>query len=101
MDRELEGFAAEALQREAAPMIEALVQQAEVVRKRNLDWALSQAPLESAKERKLLEDLSIRIVRGMLKAPIMALKTELRAPVERAVLMRLFGVEVPERVVKP
>ncbi len=91
---EVEAFHRESLEREAAPYIEALVKMADEVRQRNLDWALAQTHPESAKERKLLEDLSIRLVRGILQAPIQALKSDLREPVERGVLARLFAVEV-------
>jgi glutamyl-tRNA reductase len=93
---EVERFAAESLERECAPYIEALVRMAEGVRQANLAWALAQVGSENQKERKLLEDLSIRMVRGMLQAPIRAMKHELRGPVERAVLVRLFGIEAAD-----
>ncbi len=95
LDEELEALERDLFEREAAPYIKALTDFAEEIRSQNLEWALTQNPSASAKDRKLLEDLSIRIVRGMLEAPIQALKSELREPVERAVLARLFAVEAP------
>ena len=96
LEEELDSMETDLIEREAAPYIRALTELAEEVRKRNLDWALSQNPAAGAKERKLLEDLSIRIVRGILEGPIRSLKSELREPVERAVLARLFAVEAPQ-----
>ena len=90
---EVAEFERESLEREASPYIGALSQAAEGVRKKNLDWAFAQFPSAGAKERKLLEDLSIRIVRGMLESPIQALKNDLREPEERAVVARLFAPE--------
>ena len=94
LQAECADFQRECLEREAAPLIKKLVEYAEEVRSRNLTWALSQARVASPAETKLLEDLSIRLVRGMLEAPISALKKELRDPVERAVVARLF---MPQR----
>lgn len=91
VDAEVAAYEQEAIEREAAPYIKALSEAAESVRTKNLEWALGQDPDATDQQRKVLEDLSIRIVRGMLSGPIQALKTELRAPVERAVLARLFS----------
>jgi glutamyl-tRNA reductase len=87
-------YARDCSEREAAPCIEALVQQSERVRRQNLEWALTQIPVENTRERKLLEDLSIRIARGMISDPINNLKTDFQEPEERAVLSRFFRAEV-------
>jgi len=83
-------FRQESMEREASPQIKELAEYAEQVRIRNLAWATAQLKNPSPAELKLLEDLSIRLVRGMLEAPINALKKELRDPAERAVVARLF-----------
>ncbi len=93
-DEEVEIYAAECAEREAAPCIQALVNQSEEIRRKNLEWALAQVPEATAKERKLLEDLSIRIARGMISKPIKNLKSDFREPSERAVLARFFEAEV-------
>jgi glutamyl-tRNA reductase len=91
LDEELAKFEQEIIEREAAPYIGALAKTAEKIRKKNLAWALAQSPEVGEKERKLLEDLSIRIVRGMMETPIQALKSDLREPAERAIVARLFA----------
>jgi glutamyl-tRNA reductase len=90
---ELKNYAHELTEREVAPCIEALVSHSERVRKQNLEWALDQIPVENYRERKLLEDLSIRIARGMVQKPIQNLKSNFRDPEERAVLARFLEAE--------
>jgi glutamyl-tRNA reductase len=92
-EKEVEIYATECAEREAAPCIQAIVTQSEEVRRQNLEWALSQVPNATEKERKLLEDLSIRIARGIIGKPIKNLKTNFREPSERAVLARFFEAE--------
>ena len=93
VEQEWDQFEQEILEREAAPHIKKLAEYAEEVRSRNLAWARSQMKDPSPAELKLLEDLSIRLVRGMLEGPINVLKKELRDPVERAVVARLFDAQ--------
>jgi glutamyl-tRNA reductase len=93
VEEELEKYEQACQERGAAPVIQALVELGEQVRAANLEWALSRLDGLSEKERKVVEDLSIRIVRGMLQAPIQGLKTELVEPSEREIAARLFGVE--------
>jgi glutamyl-tRNA reductase len=93
LEDELDALEAYLVEREAAPYIRTISQYAEGVRSRNLRWALDQNPSSTQKERKLLEDLSIRIVRGMLEGPIKALKNEQWKPEDRSVVSRVFADE--------
>jgi glutamyl-tRNA reductase len=97
IDQELEDYERDCREREAAPYIEAIAERAEQIRSRNLERAVSQAGDLEPEERKRMEDLSIRIVRGLLETPIQALKTHLRAPHEREVVARLFGSDPVEQ----
>src|ERR1051325_8499787 len=79
--------------RTAAPTIKALVSQAEQIRVQNLQWALEKLPELSEKERKVVEDLSNKIIKGLLQAPIQGLKHELAAADPGEISSKLLGVE--------
>lgn len=83
-------FVAECQERDVAPAIEALVRLGEQVRNENLNWALVDLAGLTAHERKTVEDMSRRIVRGMLQGQIAAMKSQSLSSQERACLASVF-----------
>jgi len=77
-------------EREAGAAIAAIAQRCEEVRQTNLAWALAQLDELSPEQRKVIEDLSIRMSRGLMENPIRALKSPESGPLERALVRRLF-----------
>jgi glutamyl-tRNA reductase len=94
IQQEIDSILAEGMQREAAPIIQALVQRGEEVRSNNLEWALDRLDDLDPKQLKVVEDLSIRIIRGMLEAPIQQLKESADKPEFRDAIGHLFGVNI-------
>ncbi|MFI5386739.1 MAG: glutamyl-tRNA reductase [Fimbriimonadales bacterium] len=95
LDEELSRIRADLTIRTASPTIKALVNQAEQIRRQNLEWALERLTGLTEKERKIVEDLSSKIVKGMLQAPIEGLKHELTAAEHREIVSKLFRLEEP------
>ncbi len=95
LDEELLRLRSDFTQRTASPTIKALVNQAEQIRRQNLDWALERLTGLNDKERKVVEDLSCKIIKGLLQAPIQGLKNELTAAEHREIISRLFRLEEP------
>lgn len=93
LDKEIGRLREDLTIRTAAPTIKALVNQAEQIRQLNIDWALERLPDLTAKERKVVEDLSNRIIKGLLQAPIQGLKHELAAAEHREIVSKLFKLE--------
>lgn len=93
LDQELERLRKDLQERAASPTIKALVNQTEAIRQRNLDWAMERLPELGEKERKVVEDLTMRIVKGLLQAPIQGLKKDLTGSEHRLVVSKLFGLE--------
>lgn len=79
--------------RTAAPTIKALVDHADSIRRANLAWAMDRLTGLNEKERKVVEDLSAKIVKGLLQAPIQGLKSDLTANEHREIVSKLFKLE--------
>lgn len=93
LDEEVRRLRGDLTVRTAAPTIKALVNQAENIRRQNLDWAMERLTGLNEKERKVVEDLSNRIIKGLLQAPIQGLKHELAAAEHREIVSKLFQLE--------
>ncbi|HWA84142.1 MAG TPA: glutamyl-tRNA reductase [Fimbriimonadaceae bacterium] len=93
LDEEILRLRTDLTVRSAAPTIKALVNSAEAIRRQNMDWAMERLTDLTAKERKIVEDLSNRIVKGLLQAPIQGLKHELTAAEHREIVSKLFRLE--------
>lgn len=93
LDEEILRMRTDLTVRSASPTIKALVNSAEQIRRQNLDWAMERLPELTAKERKIVEDLSNRIIKGLLQAPIQGLKHELTAAEHREIVSKLFRLE--------
>lgn len=93
LDEEIQRLRADLTMRTAAPTIKALVNQAELIRRQNLDWAMERLTGLTDKERKVVEDLSNKIIKGLLQAPIQGLKHELAAAEHREIVSKLFRLE--------
>ena len=93
LEAELTRLNTDLVSRSASPTIKALVDQAEGIRSQNLDWAMSRLDDLDPRQRKVVEDLSIRIIKGLLQAPIEGLKGELATRDHRQVITRLFQLE--------
>jgi glutamyl-tRNA reductase len=93
LDEELVRLRADLSMRSASPTIKALVSQAEQIRRQNLDWAMERLTGLTDKERKIVEDLSNKIIKGLLQAPIQGLKHELAAAEHREIVTKLFRLE--------
>lgn len=77
-------------EREAANAIHALVRRCEEVREQNLAWAIERLGELDTRQRKVVEDLTLRMMRGLLESPIRSLKDSSFGPDERDVVLRLF-----------
>jgi len=95
LEGELQRLRSDLTMRTASPTIRALVNQAELIRRQNLDWAMEQLTGLTDKERKVVEDLSSKIIKGLLQAPIQGLKHELVAAEHREIVSKLFRLEDP------
>ncbi len=76
--------------REASGAIKALVRRCEEVRSQNLAWAIEKLGDLDDRQRKVVEDLTLRMVRGLLESPIRSLKDASFGAEERDVVVRLF-----------
>jgi glutamyl-tRNA reductase len=76
--------------REAAGAIKALVQRCEEVREQNLAWAFERLGAVDPQQKKVIEDLTLRMMRGLLESPIRSLKDSSFGADEREVVLRLF-----------
>lgn len=86
VQHELQNFLAECGEREVAPAIQSLVQLGDRVRQENLGWALANLDGLSQAQQKVVEDLALRIVRGVLQGPISVLKSPSLPPGQRDAL---------------
>lgn len=90
--RRLEGLVAETGRdycqwlrtRDAAPAIHAMAETAEARRRDELEWLLRRLPDLPAEERELIEQMSHRLVAGILHRPIAALNADSSGTLERA-----------------
>ncbi len=96
IDVEVEEFSRECSERDVAPAITALVSLGEHVRKENLRWAMSQLEELNAHEKKVVEDLAFRLMRGMLQGQIAAMKSDSLSLQEKACLASVFKDLCPE-----
>ena len=93
LDEELQRLRTDLTMRTASPTIKALVNQAEMIRRQNLDWAMERLTGLTDQERKVVEDLSSKIIKGLLQAPIHGLKHDLTATEHREIVAKLFRLE--------
>lgn len=77
--------------REAVPAIRAMTETAEQLRRRELDWLLRRLSDLPEEERSLIEQMSHRLVAGILHAPLTALNSDTDGELERAA-RELFGL---------
>jgi glutamyl-tRNA reductase len=77
-------------EREAAPTIQALVERCQAIRDQNLAWAIDKLGDLDPKHKKIVEDLTLRMVRGLLESPIRSLKGSEIGPEGRELLLKLF-----------
>jgi glutamyl-tRNA reductase len=77
--------------RDAVPAIQAMAASAEDHRRTELDWLLRRLPDLSPDERAVVEQMSHRIVGGILHAPLAALNSDPSGDLERAA-RELFGL---------
>ena len=77
--------------RAAVPAIQAMADTAEGHRREELDWLLRRLPDLPAEDRELIEQMTHRLVGGILHAPLAALNTDTSGDLERAA-RDLFGL---------
>jgi glutamyl-tRNA reductase len=70
--------------REAVPAIQAMADSAEERRREELDWLLHRLPDLTDDDRRLVEQMSHRLVAGILHAPLAALNADTSGELERA-----------------
>ncbi len=92
LEGELERFETGCEERESAGTIQVLSRWAGAVRDQNLAWALDKLEHLPEAERKVVQDLALRMVRGFLQAPIRELKAARLNREERDAVERLFGL---------
>lgn len=85
------GFCRWLRSRDAVPAITAVAEAAEVQRRSELEWLLHRLPDLSEEERRLIEQMSNRLVAGILHAPRTALNADSSGTLCRAA-RELFGV---------
>jgi glutamyl-tRNA reductase len=96
IESELTEFTRACDERDVAPAITGLSNLAEHVRQENLGWAMANLDGLSPEQIKVVEDLSLRMMRGMLQAQIVAMKSESLTLEERACLSSVFRGIGPE-----
>ena len=96
IDFEVGEFVKECSERDVAPAITALVSLGEHVRRENLQWALSELDSLQPEQRKVVEDLAFRMMRGMLQGQIAAMKSDSLSLQEKACLASVFRDMCPE-----
>jgi glutamyl-tRNA reductase len=89
---ELVAFAENCSTREASGPIQALQQHAESVRLANLSHLSSKMVLLTPEAIAVVEELSIRMAKGLVQKPIEKLRDPLLEPVHRALIVEAFGV---------
>jgi glutamyl-tRNA reductase len=77
--------------REAVPAIQAMAETAEGHRREEVDWLLRRLSDLPAEDRQLIEQMSHRLVAGILHAPLAALNADTSGDLERAA-RDLFGL---------
>jgi glutamyl-tRNA reductase len=90
LEGELERLIVSLTEREAATTIKKLSDYGEEVRQRTLDLALAQLPGLEPKEKRIVENLTRRIVQGLLVVPFEELKKGEFSPEERRAIERAF-----------
>ena len=66
------------------PAIQAMADSAEERRREELDWVLRRLPDLTDDDRRLIEQMSHRLVAGILHAPLAALNADASGELERA-----------------
>jgi glutamyl-tRNA reductase len=82
--------------RAAGPTIKALIERAESVRQENISREIERKPDLSEREKALLDEMSRRLVKGLLQTPIQHLSDDMVPKEHRDVIARLFGLDAPE-----
>jgi glutamyl-tRNA reductase len=96
IDAEVAEFVRACSERDVAPAITALVSLGEHVRRANLNWAMSELGDVAPEQRKVVEDLAFRMMRGMLQGQIAAMKSDSLSLQEKACLASVFRDICPE-----
>jgi glutamyl-tRNA reductase len=91
--QELVKFRSTILKRSAGSTISALIHRAELIRKQNVAWAVERQPGLDHSDLKLIEEVTKRIVKGLLEAPLEALNGELAHESQRKVIAKLFHLD--------
>lgn len=91
-------FARECCDRDVAPAIRAMMCLGEEVKREQLAWALASLPNLSPEERKIVQDLAYRIVRGVLQPTIAAMKDAHHTGKERMMVAAVLGQVGPKAV---
>lgn len=92
LEEELVRFEETQAKRRAAPTIRALIEQGEVVKRRNVEWARERLGNLDEREIKVVEEMARRMMIGLLQSPIDRLSGELSAQEHRDIAERLFGI---------
>ncbi|GIV18875.1 MAG: glutamyl-tRNA reductase [Armatimonadota bacterium] len=85
--------------RGAAPLITALQERAEQVRQQQLEWALPKLGNLNEHQRRVIEQLTVRIAKQLLHRPIAELRNLLNEEDVLPIFARLFGLQYPEQPV--
>lgn len=93
VEQEVAGLREAFMERQASATIESIMRYAEDVKAQNLTWALDRLGDLDDKQKKVVEDLALRMVRGFVESPIKALKTGKIRPSDRQAVEKLFRNE--------
>lgn len=91
IDAELKAFVEMCRVRDASNAIRELQETAETVRRENLDYLEDKINALPAEARSVLDELSMRIARGLIQNPIRKLRDPLLAPSERTLIADAFA----------
>lgn len=93
LDEEIGAFCEGLIKHAASPTIRALLEFGETVRKRNVDWARERLPDLEERDLKVIDELSRRMIIGLLESPIHTLKTDIEWSERRHLVEHLFALD--------
>ncbi len=96
VSEELAKFKATLLKRSAGPTISSLIRKAEVIRSECVAYAIERKPELRGDEIKFLEEITKRLVKGILEAPLAELNGEMAVEGHRRLVERLFHLNGEE-----
>lgn len=97
IEEELEDYLSWWHTRGAAPLIAALQEHAERIRQQQLEWAMPKLGDLNEHQRRVVEQLTARIVKQLLHRPISELRNLLDEDEALTIFARLFGLERQEQ----